>query len=104
MGEYQIFITTHSPYLLSSINNHFVAGSIESDKSEEVYKIIRKEEILYAYDSKAYSLKDGKCESLISEEDGLILAEVLDDVSNDIANDFDHLLDLKYSEVRSLEF
>jgi hypothetical protein len=96
MGEYQIFITTHSPYLLSSINNHFVAGSIESDKSEEVYKIIRKEEILYAYDSKAYSLKDGKCESLISEEDGLILAEVLDDVSNDIASDFDHLLDLKY--------
>ena len=35
-------------------------------------------------------------ESLISEEDGLILAEVLDDVSNDIASDFDHLLDLKY--------
>lgn len=98
MEHYQVFITTHSPYLLSSINNHFIAGAIESDKAEEVYKIISKEEILYARDSAAYSLKNGKCKSLISEVDGLILADVLDNVSNDIASNFDNLLDLKYGE------
>lgn len=98
IGRYQVFITTHSPYLLSSINNHFIAGAISADRIEDVYKIIPRGEILYANDSTAYSLKNGKCESLISEDDGLILADVLDNVSNDIVTDFDRLLDLKYGD------
>lgn len=95
-NKYQIFITTHSPYLLSSINNHFIAGSIAEEKLEQVCKIIDKDEILYANDSTAYSLRGGDCENLISQDDGIILAEVLDNVSNEISNDFEGLLNLKY--------
>ncbi len=53
-------------------------------------------ELLFAEESTAYSLKNGKCDDLISKEDNIILAEVLDNVSNDIASDFDKLLSLKY--------
>lgn len=93
--KYQIFITTHSPYLLSSINNHFIAGTIDDDN---VYKIIEKDEILHASESTSYVLKNGQAHNLISEEDGLIEADVLDKVSNDIANEFDRLLDMKYGD------
>lgn len=95
-NKYQIFITTHSPYLLSSINNHFIAGSIEPEKLDRVCKVIDKSEILHASESTAYSLNNGNCENLISHDEGIILAEVLDNVSNEISNDFEELLNLKY--------
>lgn len=97
MDKYQVFITTHSPYLLSSINNHFIAGTIDDENiKSHVYNIINENELLFAEESTAYSLKNGKCDDLISKEDNIILAEVLDNVSNDIASDFDKLLSLKY--------
>ena len=95
-NKYQIFITTHSPYLLSAINNHFIAGSIAEEKLEQVYKVIDKSEILYANESTAYALNNGSCTNLISQDDGIILAEVLDNVSNEISSDFEALLNLKY--------
>ena len=100
IGRYQIFITTHSPYLLSSINNHFIAGSIINTSPElnSVYKIIDKKELLYTSDSTAYSLSKGKCENLIDHKEGLIIAEVLDSVSNTIADEFDQLINIKYNE------
>ena len=94
--KYQIFLTTHSPYLLSSINNLFMAGSIEKeDKLSEINDIVDKNECLYTRDSKAYSLNKGVCKSLIDDDEELIDADVLDSVSDDIAIEFNKLLDVK---------
>lgn len=94
-----IFITTHSPYLLTSFNTLLTAGSIvcrQPEKAEKVYKVIPKEEILFSKEVGAYSLMNGELKPLIDPEEELILAEVLDEVSGKIADEFDKLLDLKY--------
>lgn len=94
--KYQIFLTTHSPYLLSSINNLFMAGSIEQEgKLSQLNGIVDKSECLYTKDSKAYSLNKGVCKSLIDDDEELINADVLDSVSDDIAIEFNKLLDIR---------
>ena len=96
-NSYQIFITTHSPYLLSSFNNLFFAGSIiknNSRKTEKVYNFIDKNEIIFSENATAYSLLNGKYSNLMEENDGLILAETLDRVSENIAIQFESLLDI----------
>lgn len=96
-NSYQIFITTHSPYLLSSFNNLFLAGSIikkHSNKTENVYNLIDKNEIIFSENATTYSLSNGKYSNLIDESDGLILAETLDRVSENIAIQFESLLDI----------
>lgn len=96
-----IFITTHSPYLLTSFNTLLTAGSIvcrQPEKAEQVYQVIPKEEILLSKEVGAYSLVKGELKSLIDAEEELILADVLDEVSGIIADEFDKLLDLKYDD------
>lgn len=96
-NSYQIFITTHSPYLLSSFNNLFFAGSIikkDNNKTEDVYNLIDKNEIIFSENATAYSLSNGKYSNLMDENDGLILAETLDRVSENIAIQFERLLDI----------
>lgn len=94
-----IFITTHSPYLLTSFNTLLTAGSIihrQPEKAEKVYQVIPEKEILFSEKVGAYSLMNSKLTSLIDPDEELILAEVLDEVSGKIADEFDKLLDLKY--------
>lgn len=97
----QLFITTHSPYILASFNNLIEAGNIiktKPDSAEDVYKIIPKEEVLSIDDLIAYSIKDGKKEILLDKENNLISQNILDDVSNDISKEFSALLDIEFGE------
>lgn len=95
----QFFITTHSPYILTAFNNLIQAGSLEKNLSEEkkkdMYKVIPKEKVLDPDHVKAYSLSGGKCKCIIDKETSLIDANVIDDVSNDIAVEFGKLLELE---------
>ena len=83
--------------MLSSFNNLFFAGSIikkDSNKTENVYNLIDKNEIIFSENATAYSLSNGKYSNLMDESDGLILAETLDRVSENIAIQFESLLDI----------
>lgn len=96
-----IFITTHSPYLLSSFNTLLTAGSVvrqNPEKAQQVYQVIPENEVLFSEQVGAYSLMKGQLKSLIDPDEELILADVLDEVSGIIADEFDKLLDLKYGE------
>lgn len=96
-GQTQFFITTHSPYILTSINNLLQAGEIltnEPKKSKELFKIIKENTILRPYDVHAYALDENKSVSICCEESGLIDAESIDAVSETLAIEFDSLLDL----------
>jgi len=100
-NQFQIIVTTHSPYILSSFNNLIQAGKIieeDQTKRDSVYEVIPKEEVLQPENLIAYSLKSGKKEIVIDAETKLISNNVLDEVSDEIAKEFGQLLDIEYDE------
>lgn len=98
-SNFQIIITTHSPYILSSFNNLIEAGKIigeQSKQSAKVYKIIPEQEVLKPEELIAYSLIQGEKIVLIDEDTKLISQNILDMVSDEIALEFGKLIDLEY--------
>ncbi len=97
--KFQIFVTTHSPYILSSFNNLIYAGNLskndESSKSQ-IEKIIPKEELLYSDLMSVYSIKENQNKFLIEEDSNLISSTILDSVSEEISLEFDNLLDIEF--------
>ena len=96
--QLQFFITTHSPYVLTALNNLLQAGILYTDSPKEVQdsleKIVPKYKSLNIVDLSAYALINGTCRSIICPETGLIDASIIDSVSDDLAIEFDKLLDL----------
>jgi len=94
----QFFITTHSPYVLTALNNLLQAGLLYKESNGEVQnrleKIVPRHKSLDISDLSAYVLMDGKCSSIICPDTGLIDAKVIDSVSDDLAIEFSELLDL----------
>ncbi len=94
--EMSIVLTTHSPYILTSLNNLLLAGKHYQNASEgeknRLEKIIPSDRTLSPDDVAFYALKDGMATSILDREMGLINAEVIDEVSNDIAVEFDKIL------------
>lgn len=95
----QFFITTHSPYILTAFNNLIQAGILAVDatdeKIEQISKHVPKSRFLNPDEVAVYSLADGYCKSIIDQETGLIDANIIDEVSNELAIQFDELLDLE---------
>ncbi len=90
-----LVITTHSPYVLAKFNNLILAGSIAKGRlREQAAKIIAPESWLARGKLRAYAIHDGRL-SVITEPNGLINADYLDDVSGEIAEEFDKLLELE---------
>lgn len=96
--QLQFFITTHSPYVLTALNNLLQAGILYQESSGDVQpqseKIVSKYKSLDVSELSAYVLMDGKCRSIVCPETGLIDAKVIDSVSDDRAIEFDELLNL----------
>ncbi len=98
-SNFQIFVTTHSPYILSSFNNLLQAGRLNNLKPEEadrISKVVPKEEQINPDLLCAYSLNKGKRELLEDEDSKLISQTMLDSVSNEIATEFGNLLDIEF--------
>lgn len=95
----QFFITTHSPYILTSFNNLIHAGSIyknlAADKKNVLLETVPKDQLLSIEGVKAYSLSEGKCQEMKCDDSGLITADIIDAVSDDLSMQFDKLLDLE---------
>jgi len=100
----QFIITTHSPYLLSSLNVLMLAYKLHhiDEVREEAEKIIVPGYSVNPDDVAVYSLDPNSeeyCKSLISEKTGLVSVNELDSVSEVIGDDFDRLYDL-YRQVK----
>ena len=94
-------ITTHSPYILSVFNNLLEAFQVVAAKpalKEEVARLIPESYWVKSSDFKAYCINDGKLESIMDSETGLVSANYLDSVSETIGVEFDELLRLGYVE------
>ena len=91
-------ITTHSPYILSAFNNLIEAGQVIRDHPEllkEAAKIVPEQYWIKEGDFKAYSIHDGKLESILNKS-GFVEGNYLDQVSEVIEKEFDQLLRLEY--------
>jgi hypothetical protein len=96
----RVFLTTHSPYVISKMNVLIKAGSIGfSTKKNEghVAAVIDKDAWLRKEDVAIYALLEGKLKSII-DTSGMIDSDYLDGVSNDITDDFSRLLDIEFPQ------
>lgn len=89
-----LILTTHSPFILASINNLLLAFDKGQSKAKEVIKIIKKETWLNPKNFIAYELKNGKAKLIMDDKLGQIKENMIDNVSDSFSNEFDKLLDL----------
>lgn len=89
-----LILTTHSPFILASINNLLLAFDKGKTKPTEVSKIIKKESWLDPKNFIAYELKNGKAKLIMDDKLGQINENMIDIVSDSFSDEFDKLLDL----------
>lgn len=89
-----LILTTHSPFVLASINNLLLAYDKGQTKPKEVNKIIKKDSWLNPKNFIAYQLKNGKAYKIMDDKLGQIKENMIDIISDEFSNEFDKLLDL----------
>lgn len=99
--ENQFFVTTHSPYILSTVNNLLYADRISGIvPADELNEIIPRDRWLEFQRMAAYFIQDGKVHSCTDDEFQSIEDEVIDGAAADINTAFEKMILLKekYSE------
>ena len=91
--ENKLIISTHSPYILTTLNNSILAAEVFEKTGNTINTYGQKNRIAFSNVS-AYQLEDGKIISITDEETNLINADAIDSCSAEINDDFDKLLDL----------
>lgn len=89
-----LILTTHSSFVLASLNNLLLAYDKGQKNPKEVNKIIKKESWLNPKNFIAYELKNGKAKKIMNDKLGQISENMIDGVSDTFADEFDKLLDL----------
>ena len=99
-----VFITTHSPYILTSTNNLLYAGKIRKEKNNDdvnkkIDKLFGKYGIIDTDKINAFKLylKDYKTSysNLINEKSGEIMTELIDEISDYINETYTKLIDIE---------
>lgn len=93
-SDSQIIMTTHSPYILSVMNNLLFATRVvrKNDQAvQEVTEIIPKPCWLDPDTTNVYFLKNGYAESVFDESTSLIGQNYLDEISEHLGADFEGL-------------
>lgn len=91
---HKFIIETHSPYFLSAINDLLIAYKKGQKNQAEVEKIVKKESWLNPNDLSVYQLKDGKSFDIFDKKTGLISDNIIDEVSDEMNDVFDELLNI----------
>ena len=100
-GSSQYVLTTHSPYILSALNNLMYGGKIVKetpDKKDKVTAVLPEAVLVDPANVRAYMMEDGKATSIIRKDTGLIVASEIDGVSDDIGREFNALLDVEFED------
>ena len=92
-----VVMTTHSPYILTQLNVLLKARKAYRINKETTLDLISKDCILpLNYYSAYYVTTDGKMESMIDRETGMIKGEYLDAISETTENELNQLNDIIY--------
>lgn len=99
--ETAYLFTTHSPYILTTLNNLAYAGYLEKKYSNNKKKLLKLDKI-YSKDERipygeltAYMFRDGSVKSIIDKETMLIHAEDIDKISDITESAFSDLMMLE---------
>ncbi len=109
------FITTHSPYILTSFNNliqvdnahreiikRFDMGKIDQkvrdDRLKRLDKIIKPNRRVSFDDAAVYVIKDGKCIDIRNNQNRLIDENDIDEISSRTDSIFDRLVDITFGD------
>jgi len=91
--ENQLFMMTHSPYVLTALNNLILANDVKEQKGVEALEGLIKEEQCIPFEKiSAYSIINGKSIDIMDKENRLIGVNVIDDISDEVSDTFDTLL------------
>ncbi len=96
-ADNQVMITTHSPYILSSVNNLLYANKIGQQKNGQVSKIVPDLVWLDAKRTAAYKLNKGEATYIMDDEMNMIQSEQIDTASELINEEFDKIFNLDES-------
>ncbi len=94
--ENSLFMMTHSPYVLSTLNilmMAYKAGNLGKESKEEVSKLINEKQWINPNDFSAYYLENGVARD-IKGRTGLISDNEIDEISDNIQGEFEELLSI----------
>ncbi len=91
--ENKLIISTHSPYILSTLNNSILAEDVFNKTGKEINDYGQRKRVDFT-DVSAFKFSDGKIFNIKDEETRLINADEIDSCSEKINSDFGELLDL----------
>ncbi len=101
-SKHKIVITTHSPYILSSLDTLMLARNTfneHPDLKEEINSIVSEDKWIDYDEISVYEVRnDGKVYSIKNEEFRSIDTNAIDGVSDIISEEFDKLTELRYAQ------
>lgn len=94
-GANSVILTTHSPYILGTLNNLLFANKIAPDvENEQLDKLVQRDRWLEFDNFSAFFLEDGKLTPCVDKEFESIENEVIDGASSDINGEYEAMLAL----------
>lgn len=91
-------LTTHSPYVLTALNNLIMADNLLREKGHtaltQLEQIVPAGTMIRYEDVSAYTISDGVLESILEPDLRLIGSSIIDSVSDDFENVFSKLMEL----------
>ncbi len=89
----KLFLMTHSPYILTALNNLILANDVKEAKGEDIIKgLVKASQCIPFEKVNAYYIKDGKAVNIMDKENRLIGVNVIDEISDEVNETFDLLL------------
>ena len=93
----RLIFTTHSPYVLGTINNCLYAGNL-MEKGFDISSILDKEKCIVSQDVRAYFINEGKIISAFDSELRQINHDLIDGCSREINEVYERLSDVEFSK------
>jgi len=87
----QFMITTHSPYILSSINNHIYSGQLGKKYPKKVSKVIPDDEWINPELVNGYFVSDGLVSALYDNDMKMLKTELVDSASDLVNIEYEKL-------------
>lgn len=95
---HSVVITTHSPYVLGTLNNLLYASQAPSDKADAASHIISKHFWIDPNSFRAWFVRNHVIENCVDPDINLIQNEKIDEISQVINQDFDKIFELLVDE------
>ena len=99
---HSVVLTTHSPYVLGTLNNLLYARTIPDRYVKEAGKIISESFWLDYHRFNAWFVKNGGIENCMDSEIHMVQNERIDEISKVINDDFEKLLGLQNTDAESV--